>query len=317
MKPDRSRTIALCGIWHSDAGWRLPDASHTLVEAYGDGWAWSVPLSPSVRHVAFMVDPVETKLVRGKGLARAYQAELAKTRAFRRIFAKADLQSAPWGRDASPYTASQFAGPGFLLAGDAASCIDPLSSFGVKKAIVSAWTGAVAANTCLCRPAMQETALTFFDQRERKIYESYRNQSRGWSRAAAPSATQAFWSTRSDPGAELPPADDNAEVREALQFLREQPSIHFRRADGVTPQRKAGIEGREVVWRSALTGPGSQEPIDFIANVDVAKLVDIAPHHRQVPDLFEAYNRDCPKVDLPHFLTALSTLLAKRILVSQ
>jgi flavin-dependent dehydrogenase len=318
VKPNRSRTIALCGVWQSEAGWKLPDASHTLVEAYGDGWAWSVPLSPSVRHVAFMVDPVETKLVRGKGLARAYQAELAKTHAFRRIFAKATLQAAPWGRDASPYTSRQFCGPGFLLAGDAASCIDPLSSFGVKKAMVSAWAGAVVANTCLRRPSMQETALAFFEQREREIYEGYRKQSSGWSRAAAPGAAQAFWSTRSDPGAELPREDNNgAEVREALQFLRRQRSIRFRRAEGVAQQRKASIEGREVVWRNALTGPDLKAPIDFIANVDVCKLVEIAPHHCQVPDLFEAYNRTGTAVDLPHFLTALSSLLAKKILVCQ
>src|SRR5579862_2029660 len=145
VRPRNSRTIALCGVWQSAKGWRLPDASHTLVEAYGDGWAWSVPLSRTLRHVAFMVDPAETRMVRRQGIAAAYAAEMAKTRAVRRIFTGSEPAGAPWGRDASPYTSRQFCGPGFLFAGDAASCIDPLSSFGVKKAMVSGWVGAVVA----------------------------------------------------------------------------------------------------------------------------------------------------------------------------
>jgi hypothetical protein len=265
-----------------------------------------------------MVDPVETKLVRGKGLARAYLAEMAKTRSFRRIFASATLESGPWGRDASPYSSRQYCGPGFLLAGDAGSFIDPLSSFGVKKAMVSAWAGAVVANTCLRRPEMQKTALEFFDERERQICDSYRRQSSGWSRAASRSDAQPFWSTRSGLEAEAPVTDaDAAAARAALDALRRQSSICFRRAEGVVARPKAGIEGREIVLRDALTGPGIDAPIDFIANVDVSKLVEIASRHRQVPDLFEAYNRVGPPVDLPHFLTALASLLARRILVNQ
>lgn len=317
IRPGNARTVALCGVWRSDAGWRLPDASHTLVEAYGDGWAWSVPLSRTVRHVAFMVDPVETKLLRGRGLAPLYKAEFTKTRAFRRIFARASMTSAPWGRDASPYTSRQFSGPGFLLAGDAGSCIDPLSSFGVKKAMVSAWTGAVTAHTVLRKPEMREIALRFFDERERQVYEGYRKQASGWSRRAAMEEAQPFWGSRGEFGEPAAAAAlDEARVRAALQALREKPSIRLCRGDGVTTTRRAGIAGREVVLRDALLGPGAGESLDFIANVDVCRLVEVAPHHRQVPDLFEAYNRAAAPVELPHFLTALSSLVAAGVLVS-
>lgn len=316
IKPNSSHTVAICGVWRSDSGWRLPDASHTLVEAYRDGWVWSVPLSSTLRHVAFMVDPVETKLVRGKGLAPLYQAEFAKTRAFRRIFARASLTGEPWGRDASPYTSRQFCGPGFLLAGDAGSCIDPLSSFGVKKAMVSGWTGAVTAHTYLRKPEMRETALRFFDERERRVYEGYRKQASGWSRAAAIDEAQPFWASRSEFGESAAPFVDEARVRSALQELREKPSIRLQRAKGVTAARRAGISGHEVVLRDALIAPGSKEPLDFIANVDVCRLVDAAPHHRQVPTLFEAYNRDGAPAELPHFLAALASLLAAGVLVS-
>ena len=317
IRPKHCRTVALCGVWHSDTRWRLPDASHTLVEAYGDGWAWSVPLSPTVRQMAFMVDPVETRLTRGYGLVPLYLAELAKTRALRRIFGRATLTGTPWGRDASPYTSTQFCGPGFLLAGDAGSCIDPLSSFGVKKAMVSAWTAAVTINTCLRKPEMQEAALGFFDERERRVYAEYREQASGWSRAAGAEGAQPFWGSRSElgePGATAPA--DQARVQASLRALRAKPSIRLQRGDGVTPVQRASIQGREVVLHDALAAPGAGVALDYIANVEVCRLVEMAPHHRQVPDLFEAYNRGAAPVDLPHFLAALSSLLAEGILVS-
>ena len=307
VKPRRQRTVALCGAWRSERGWKVPDAGHTLVESYGDGWAWSVPLSATMRHVAFMVDPVESRLLRGRGLAEAYTVEMSKTRAFRRIFAQGTLEGVPWGRDASTYTSRRFSGPGFLLAGDAGSFLDPLSSFGVKKALVSGWTAAVVANTCLRRPGFAETALRFFDERERAIEAHYRKQSGGWFREGE----GAFWEARSEP------ADpDTGEVRAALDELRRRRYLRLQRGDDVRPATRAGIEGCEVVLRAALLAPGMAEPLDFVANVDVVKLVAMAPEYRQVPELFEAYNRAARPVELPDFLRALATLVARGILAA-
>jgi hypothetical protein len=50
--------------------------------------------------------------------------------------------------------------------------------------------------------------------------------------------------------------------------------------------------------------------------VEVSGRVELAPHCRQVPDFFEAYNRAAPPVDLPQFITALSTLVAEGILLA-
>lgn len=308
VKPSRQRTVALCGAWRSERGWKVPDAGHTLVESYGDGWAWSVPLSATLRHVAFMVDPVASRLLRGRGLAEAYAAEMGKTRAFRRIFAQGTLEGAPWGRDASPYTSRRFSGPGFLLAGDAGSFLDPLSSFGVKKALVSGWAAAVVANTCLRRPALAETALRFFDERERAVEAHYRKQSGGWFREGE----GPFWEARSEPA-----ESDGGELEAALNRLRRTRYLQLRRGGGVQSVKRAGIEGCEVVLRAALLAPGMTEPLDFVTNVDVVKLVEMAPEYRQVPELFEAYNRAARAVELPDFLRALATLLAKGVLAAR
>lgn len=304
VKQPKSRTVSLCAAWKSESGWKLPDASHTLVESYGDGWAWSVPLSPSVRHVAVMVDAGETRMVRGKGLSAAYHAELAKTRAFRRIFSRSLLDRAPWGRPASGYTSRQFCGRGFLLAGDAGSIIDPLSSFGVKKAMVSAWVAAVVANTCLRKPAMQDTALQFYEDREREVYEEWQRLSASWFRKGG---NHPFWEYRAI-GSDSPPQAGSKQqdaARAAWEELKRKRSIRLRRS-GLPLRSQAAIEGNEIVLRDAMLG-----------EVNLVRLCRIAGQHSQVADLFEAYNRTCVPVALPNFLAALATLIAERVLTDQ
>lgn len=314
IKEKNSHTVALCGIWRSDRGWKVPDASHTLVEAYGDGWAWSVPISPQVRYVAFMVDTGQTKIVRGKGVAAAYHAELAKTRAFRKIFAHGTLERAPWGCDASLYSAREYAGPGLLLAGDAGSFIDPLSAFGVKKAMVSAWVAAVVVNTCMQRPAMAGTALQFFDNRERQVYGDYLRQSATVFRAA--DGKHPFWEHRAE-FSEAALVDDRVGIQEALEKLKRKRVLRLRRAANVRMEPRPGIEGREIVLSDALVVPAAGEPLDYFESVNLPRLLELAEQHQQVPEMFEAYKRTNPPVPLPNFLAALSSLVARQILLDE
>lgn len=266
-KQSGSHTVGLCGVWQLKGGWPKTDATHTLVETYRNGWAWSVPLSPEIRYVTVMVD------AGGKNLETTYRAELAKTRVFAKLTARATLETGPWGCDASLYTSCTFAGPGFLLVGDAASFIDPLSSFGVKKAMVSAWVAAVVTNTFLQRPEMCKAALDFYNEREREIYSSYLRESSAY--FGQPETSE----------------EDAVAMRAAFEKLKKQSSIRLRRAKGI-------VQGMQ-----------------FYRNVSLPTLADLAESFRQVPDLFEAYNRTCPPVSLPDFLGALSFLLARGILL--
>jgi flavin-dependent dehydrogenase len=327
------RTVALCAAWKSESGWKLPDPSHTLVESYSDGWAWSIPLSPSIRQVAVMVDPVAVMSERSspgpwplapdpqspihgpRNLAARYHAELAKTRAFRRIFRQSLLDRVPWGRPASCYTSTRFCGPGFLLAGDAGSIIDPLSSFGVKKAMVSAWIGAVVVNTCLRKPAMQDTALRFYENRERAVYEDWQKLSASWFRQGFGTefgtgfnkgGDHTFWEDRAFvPGSAATSPQPTDAARAAWEALKRQPSIRLRRS-GLPLKPEAAIEGNEIVLRDATSG-----------EVNLVRLSQIAEQHSQVPDVFEAYNRTCAPVALPNFLAALATLIAEKVLTDQ
>lgn len=307
------RTVALAASWTRPTPWPVPDDTHTLIESYDSGWAWSVTTSPGTRHIAVMVDPQRSGLVRGTSAREVYLAEIAKTVAFRGLVAAADCLDGPSGWAASGYRAERYAGDHWLLAGDAGSFIDPLSSAGVKKALASGWLAAVAVHTSLVRPSMRSHALAFFSQREHEIERHYSRMSRLFLAEAAPTHPHAFWRERSDsPGAA---ADvDAVAVREAFEHLRTAPGIRLRLGEARIEQRPC-VRGHEIVLEPGIvTGDTS---IRFVSGIDVVELRALGPQFSQVPDLFEAYCRAHGDVPLHDFLMALATAVARRWLVSQ
>ena len=311
-------TIAVTAVWRREGSWPVSDDTHTLVASYADGWAWSVPTAPGERHFSVMVDPSRTELARGAQSRDIYLAELAKVQPFALILEGARIVDGPWGADASVYSASRYAGDGFLLVGDAASAIDPLSSFGVKKALASAWLAAVVANTVLVNPPMADAALAFFSRRELAVFTSARRQASRFAADAAVRTAHPFWIARADaPGeddAGLEPdaaslATDPA-VQLAFADLRTRPSIQLASGLDVRVEPRPAVRGREIVMEEHLVSSEWPEGLRYLRDVDLVALVRLAPSHRDVWELYDAVRRSAPHVTLPNFLGALSVLVA-------
>jgi flavin-dependent dehydrogenase len=307
------RTIALAGEWLA-ASWGLPDNTHTVIESYADGWMWSVPLAPGVRHVCAMIDPQRSDLARGRSSREVYLAEIAKTRAFTRLLATASLVSGPSGWDASTYYAAEYAGDGWLLAGDAGSFIDPLSSAGVKKALASGWLAAIVVNTCVRTPAMRAPALAFFSSRERDIERHYTAESRTFLAAAAREHDHPFWALRSG-DAEVANGDTET-VRHAFEGLKTSAAFRMRVSERLRIEPQPLVDGNEIRLAPHVI-EGDSPPTRYLHGIDVVALLELVPQVTQVPDLFLAYGRGRTAVPLHDFLLALSSVIARGWLVSQ
>jgi flavin-dependent dehydrogenase len=299
------RTVALVGVWRRDDAWPLPEPTHTTVETFDHGWAWSVPVSETTRHIAVMLDRPS-----------AYETAIAETSATRGLVDGAVLQRT-FACDASLYEAERYAGPNFLLVGDAGSFIDPLSSFGVKKALASAWVGAVTAHTILTRPDRRQAAIDFFNAWERDVYLKHLERSREFARAAVAEHPHPFWESRA--AVEIAGSDESAEpdVRAAFDRIRNAESIAFQLADDVRFEERPVIRGREIVLEAALVPAGPKAcatPVRYLDHVDLVKLAEIACNHSRVPDVCEAYCRVHAPAPLPSLLSGLSFLVAKGIL---
>jgi flavin-dependent dehydrogenase len=315
------RTVALVGEWRSEGGWKDVDDTHTLVAAYEDGWAWSIPTGDGVRYFTVMVDPERTQLTRGQSSDAVYLAELAKPDALRSLLERGRLAEGPWGHDATLYSAHRYAGPAFLLVGDAASFIDPLSSFGVKKALASAWVSAIVTHTALVRPGMRDEALAFHERRERAVYFSYRAQSASFA-ATAGQSHHPFWAARSSSFEEVAADTDldaaslshDPEVARAFDELRRRPEIRLGEGSSLRFTSRAMIRGREIVLDDHLALPECPDGIRYLRGVDLVELARLAPHHTDVGDFYGSVLRQQPAVGLPDFLAALSWLISRNVL---
>jgi FAD-dependent halogenase len=320
------RTLAIAALWERAGSWPLPDATHTIVESHADGWAWSVPLSMTRRHVTVMIDPGLTKLGAHADLRDAYASELSRVPGLSSLTREATLLAEPFARDASAYRCTRVCGPGLVLVGDAASFVDPLSSFGIKKALASAWLGAVVVHSCLIDAAMTQPALALFESREAAMFDALDRARVELAQSALDhGAASAFWAARALPGSgdSAPPNEDpdgallrdDPDVRAAFDELKRRESITFAANATLEWVQQPTVQDNRVVLESRLSLPAYPRGIRYVRSIDLAKVVDLAPKVSQVPDLYELYCRSVAPVPLADFLGVLSFLVGKRVLV--
>lgn len=310
------RTHAWIGHWTHGATALAAD-TRTLVETTDDGWVWSVPVSATERCVTVMIDPERTRFACDGPLRQRYLGELAKTHHIGRLLDGA-APGHVWGCDASLYDTTGSGGPRQLVVGDAGSFIDPMSSFGVKKALTSAWMGAAVAHACLTEPAIERQARELFVSREREAWAASVRRSAEYARDAGTHHGTPFWTARAEMAAgvassvERTPA--GSDVLKAFDDLRARPAVRLRPRSDVRFAWLPAFRGPGVALEKALVSDAFEQPVRFIENVDLTRLVELAADQRQVGELFDGYcAREAP-VPLPSFLRALSVLVAGRVL---
>jgi flavin-dependent dehydrogenase len=326
------RTLAIAAEWDT-ATWPTNEAAHTVIESAREGWAWSVPLSPARRQCTVMIEGGASDHKRDDpervALHAFYRRELARFPELGARLASARQTSAPWACDASVYDSIRAADGGVLLVGDAASFIEPLSSAGVKKALLSAWRAAVVANTCLRNRALAGAAFDLYVGREQQVYAECMRRSRAFFAEAAAAYDTPFWQSRAAHAAVVDTtaaADDSftdealardAGVRRAFEDLRATEHVRLRPADALRFKAVASIEGREVVMRDALVVPGLDAPLQYAAGVYLPALARLATVCGEVPALIAAYHSEVGPVPLAGLLTGISFLVARHALVAE
>ena len=331
---DRSTTtLAIVRRWGRKGGWPEADRHLTFIESYHNGWAWSVPLAMDLRCYTVMIDQREEELA-GNELSRILDRELDRTEHLGKSREGAEPIGEAWACPASLYRATRYARPGLILAGDAGSFIDPLSSFGVKKALSSGWLAGIVANTALIDPEMTQSAVDFFDAREREVYRRYRAASAPFFTSAANTYGSEYWTARSsaahqaggliecggspasipsDPDA-LGSAVPEEEVRGAFEAIRAQETLNAVRGSTLRIFDGPGIAGHRIVMEQRLATGSWPAGMRYVRGVDLLQLVEATTSQESVPDGWTRYNEIGPAVTLPDYLTALSTAFATGIL---
>ena len=329
---DRSTTtLAITQRFEKPSGWDNGTGNHTLVESYQDGWAWSVPLSPTLRCFTVMVDQRHAEL-EGREVSEIIQSELAKTTHLASMLDHVKTKGDSWACSSSLYHARKYCRPGLLLVGDSGSFIDPLSSYGVKKALASGWLAGIVVHTALIDAPMTDLALDFFDNREQSVYQSYRHSSAEFFEEAASVYGHPYWTTRAEAaraaaGAVSGPNDTdwiedlegtyiNSDlVRAAHERIRSVELLDSRANPDLRVIKRPAIRSQRIVMKRHLMNDTYPKGIRYVRGVDLLRLVELAPQFDQVPDIWNGYNEKEAPVSLPDFLIGLSTAFAAGLLM--
>ena len=318
------RTLAVAGEWTATSR-GAGEHTHTLVESYADGWAWSVPLSDARRQYTVMVER-DPRQVSKAGLCELYHTELAKAPGVTERLNGATPIGEPWACDATLYRSRQCADERVLLVGDAASFIEPLSAAGVKKALTSAWRAAVVVHTCLRNSEMKPAAFDLFNRREQQVYQDCARRAGAFFQDAADAHRSDFWVARAAlirkglPGwnADVAEQDPTADptVRTIFDRLRDAPGVWLAPTRHPSLANTAVIEGNQVVLRDGLVIPGFEWPLRFAAGVNLPELIQAASCG-DLTAVQRAYQARVGPVDAREFLAGLSLLVASGLLEIQ
>jgi flavin-dependent dehydrogenase len=243
------RTLALTG--HFRTGEREPP---TVIEAFEDGWVWTAPLANGLRDVTVMVDAP------GKGSDREslFTSALSRARNVSHLVSGTELEGALRGIDATPYDSRRFCDESFLLAGDAASFLDPLSAHGVHKAMDGAILAAVAAHTILERSERAADAAEFYNRREEEIYRITSDRLRRLYGQETRFASRPFWKKRSEGKAAFEAARPSTNVL---------PDIGAALQGVALVSQAPVVEGDFIERREVLIAPGRERPVRFLGPV--------------------------------------------------
>ncbi|HLE71172.1 MAG TPA: NAD(P)/FAD-dependent oxidoreductase [Vicinamibacteria bacterium] len=252
-KQSRFRTLALTGHFRTEE-----TSPPTIVEAFEDGWIWTAPLANGLRDVTVMLEASEARSDRSILFASA----LGGARNVSSLVSGASLSGPLRGIDATPYDASRFCGADFLLVGDAASFLDPLSAHGVHKAMDGALVAAVSAHTILERPERASDAADFYNRREGNIYRITTERLRALYRQETRFSARPFWRKRSEG-----PVADAARPAPRAPLDKNQAL----RGSGVVAEA-AVVEGDFIERREVLVAPGQERPVRFLGPVCLPEL---------------------------------------------
>ena len=327
-------TLAVVRCYRARDGWRTVDPAHAVVESHGCGWAWSVPTSPTERHVAVMLDP-ELQSPRPSGVdqeasSKAFADGIERTSLLRGVVRAASAVGPPWAVAASMYTAREFASGRALVVGDAGSFVDPMSSYGVKKALASAWLAAVAVLTSIRDPQMEQTAVEFFCRRERDMYRALRDGMA--SHLAVPEPDDApsdFWHKRAAWLADA--ADSGVATTSSPARLRSDPAVAaalqaLRSSSGRVREGRLAVadrprvSGNRIETTPMLITDRFPQGVGHVRGVDMLRLAQMAPVADNPGALYESYSawadrRGEPTPALADVVGALAVLVADGVLV--
>lgn len=165
------RNVAIWGYWENVERLPAPRDGAIAVGSIPHGWIWAIPFSDGRMSVGVVIHKdAYQEALRTKSLPELYRDAIASSPLMTRMMAPGKLVSDLKVEQDYSYAAEEFAGPGFMLAGDAACFLDPLLSTGVHLAMYSGMLAAASIGSTLRGEVTEQEALAYYETSYRDAY---------------------------------------------------------------------------------------------------------------------------------------------------
>ena len=139
-------------------------AGNLFIEAVPWGWFWYIPLHTGEVSVGLVCDRSSRRALRHRGPTAFLRDAVTQSQSVRALLAEAVLVRGPLVTASSGYAAVRYAGPGWMLAGDAAGFTDPMWATGVANALTDGLVAAAVAEAVLSGRVTERAALDYYDR---------------------------------------------------------------------------------------------------------------------------------------------------------
>jgi flavin-dependent dehydrogenase len=189
------RTTAIAKRYRTKAN-TLPPM--TAVASYDQGWAWFMRDLEGQISLQIFVNSAKGELPSKNNLEAFFEDQLRRIEpASLWLEGAKEVNSPLTVRHISFQKNTQIIGDDYLLIGDAAMTIDPLSGNGVFYAISSALAAAPTLNTILMRPENKKNAFRFYKERLDLIFDDVSHKAKEFYQTEEQWQDKKFWKIRS------------------------------------------------------------------------------------------------------------------------
>ncbi len=170
---DVFKNVGVWGYWKGTKPLEPGPDGAIAVCSIPQGWLWAIPLHDDTVSIGVVTskEHFREEQARHTDLAEIYLKKIAESPLIADLIDGAELVSETKAESDYSYVTENFAGPGYLLAGDAACFLDPLLSTGVHLATYSGLLAAAAVSSIVRDGMDEENALRFYGTAYQKSYE--------------------------------------------------------------------------------------------------------------------------------------------------
>jgi flavin-dependent dehydrogenase len=167
------RNVACWTYWKGAARLAKGPEGAIAVCSVPQGWFWAIPLHDGTTSVGLVTskDFFNAQRAQLGSIEAVYHAALKECPTVADLLTGAEQAAEMKVEQDYSYVCGEFAGPGYLLSGDAACFLDPLLSTGVHLASYSAVLAAASICSVLRGDVPEDDALAFYRSTYRRAYE--------------------------------------------------------------------------------------------------------------------------------------------------